>query len=229
MCSIQTTVILAMSADGKIADQARSPARFGSPMDQAQLERQVAEADVVVFGAGTLRAYGTTMSVRSPALLAQRQSRGQCPQPVQMVCSRSGQLDPASRFFRQPVPRWLLTTKTGAQGWVDGASEASAFEQIWIAPERSGTWDWAAIWQRLAAAGFARVAVLGGGSLVAALFEAGLVQWLNLTVCPLILGGATAPTPVDGLGFTPETAPRLALHSVEALGDELFLQYQVGR
>jgi riboflavin biosynthesis pyrimidine reductase len=37
-----TTVILAMSADGKIADVRRSPARFGSKTDIAHLEEQIA-------------------------------------------------------------------------------------------------------------------------------------------------------------------------------------------
>ena len=51
-----TTVVLAMSADGKIADVKRSPARFGSAADKAHLEKQVAQVDAVLFGAGTLRA-----------------------------------------------------------------------------------------------------------------------------------------------------------------------------
>ncbi|MDR9405249.1 MAG: dihydrofolate reductase family protein, partial [Halothece sp. Uz-M2-17] len=53
-----TTVVLAMSADGKIADTARSAAEFSSHIDRAHLERQVAKADAILFGAGTLRAHG---------------------------------------------------------------------------------------------------------------------------------------------------------------------------
>ncbi|NJR68349.1 MAG: RibD family protein [Synechococcales cyanobacterium CRU_2_2] len=218
----QTAVILAMSADGKIADGGRSPARFGSAADQAHLEAQVALADVVVFGAETLRAYGTTMSVRSPELLAQRQACGQSSQPVQLVCSASGRLDPEARFFRQPVPRWLLTTATGAQLW-----RQTHFDQILIAPQVGEKWDWRAVWRSLAGAGLARVAVLGGGRLTSALFEAGLVQDLWLTICPLVLGGATAPTPVDGVGFWAKSAPQLHLQSAEQLGGELFLNYRV--
>ena len=103
------TVILAISADGKIADAVRSPARFGSANDKAHLEQQVAASDAVLFGNGTLQAYGTTMRVISPELLKQRELQGKPPQPVQIVCSRSPAFDLNLRFFQQPVPRWLLT------------------------------------------------------------------------------------------------------------------------
>ncbi|WP_333114605.1 RibD family protein [Microcoleus sp. S11D4] len=106
-----TTVILAISADGKIADAARSPARFGSANDKAHLEQQVADSDAVLFGNGTLQAYGTTMRVISPELLKQRELHGKPPQPAQIVCSRSSKFDPNLRFFQQPVPRWLLTAE----------------------------------------------------------------------------------------------------------------------
>ncbi|WP_293233658.1 MULTISPECIES: dihydrofolate reductase family protein, partial [unclassified Microcoleus] len=106
---IHTTVILAMSADGKITDTALTAARFGSANDKSHLEQQVAASDAVLFGNGTLRAYGTTLRVFSPDLLEQRKLQGKPPQPVQIVCSRSRKFDPNWRFFQQPVPRWLLT------------------------------------------------------------------------------------------------------------------------
>ena len=104
-----TTVVLAMTADGKISDRLSSAARFGSSNDKAHLEQQVARADGVLFGAGTLRAYGTTMSVTNPTLLQQRKERGQQPQPAQIVVSASLDFNPQWRFFQQPVPRWLIT------------------------------------------------------------------------------------------------------------------------
>lgn len=48
---------------------------------------------------------------------------------------------------------------------------------------------------------------------------------LWLTVCPLLLGGATAPTPVEGEGFCLALAPRLELLSVQANNQEVFLHY----
>ena len=43
------TVVLAMSADGKISDAHRAAARFPSKADKAHLERQVAKAERHAF------------------------------------------------------------------------------------------------------------------------------------------------------------------------------------
>ncbi|MGL6341735.1 MAG: riboflavin deaminase, partial [Waterburya sp.] len=73
----ETTAILAMTADGKISDYQRSPARFGSINDKTHLEKQVSLVDGVLFGADTLRAYGTTISISNPKLLEARVERRQ--------------------------------------------------------------------------------------------------------------------------------------------------------
>ena len=106
----QTTVILAMTADGKIADKARSPARFGSNRDKTHLETQISLVDGVIFGAGTLRAYGTSLPITDQELIEARQKRRQNKQPIHIVVSASGKIDAQSKFFQQPIPRWLLTT-----------------------------------------------------------------------------------------------------------------------
>ena len=221
--SLHTTVILAVSADGKIAAADRSPARFGSATDKAHLEAQVAQADAVLFGAETLRAYGTTLRVTSPQLLQQRQQQGRSPQPVQIVCSRSAKLDPDLRFFAQPVPRWLLTTPAALQCW-----DSPHFDRVFTVGDLAGI-DWETAWMQLAQVGIQRLAVLGGSAIVAALLECDLIDELWLTVCPLLLGGTTAPTPVGGIGFLEAAAPRLILLSVEAIADEVFLHYRLPR
>jgi 5-amino-6-(5-phosphoribosylamino)uracil reductase len=219
------TVVLAMSLDGKIADASRSAARFGSSRDRQHLETQIAAADAVLFGAGTLRSYGTTLSVSSPDLLAQRQQQGKPPQPVQIVCSRAADIPSDLPFFTQPVPHWLLTTAAGAKRWQD----RPGFDRILTAESNTGELDWNAALHQLATEHLHQVAVLGGGELVASLSAANLIDDLWLTVCPLILGGQTAPTPVEGLGFPESLAPRLELLSVEAIDQEVFLHYKVCR
>ncbi|MEG4320405.1 MULTISPECIES: dihydrofolate reductase family protein [unclassified Microcoleus] len=258
------TVILAISADGKIADLVRSPARFGSANDKAHLEQQVAANDAVLFGNGTLQAYGTTMRVISPDLLKQRELAGKPPQPVQIVCSRAIEFDPNLRFFQQPVPRWLLTVKPGKdeqivksqsqdlptstqetgffpesiggdasfleKNPVSGPSCISPkFDRTICAKTTDGEIDWIDAFQQLASLGIQRLAILGGGKLVASVLAAGLVDELWLTVCPLILGGEDAPTPVEGKGFLADFAPKLQLLAVKQVGQEVFLHYKVDR
>ena len=249
---IHATVILAMSADGKITDTALTAARFGSANDKSHLEQQVAASDAVLFGNGTLRAYGTTLRVTSPDLMEQRKLQGKPPQPVQIVCSRSRQFDPNWRFFQQPIPRWLLT---GQDGDVSNGQDARStrdelscgtgilpvhkslidngaigkFDRTLTTNTIAGEIDWIDAFQQLETLGIERLAILGGGKLVASVLAAGLIDELWLTVCPLILGGADAPTPVEGKGFLADLAPKLELLAVKQVGGEVFLHYRVDR
>ena len=220
----QIAVILAASADGKIASRDRAPAKFSSSTDLAHLERQIARADATLFGASTLRAHQTTVSVRSPQLLAERQQAGKPPQPIQIVVSRSGQCDRQWRFFQQPIPRWLLTVRDGARPWQVDPNRACYFERLLVADNGAGEIAWERVWAGLLAANIQKLAVLGGGRLVAALAEMGAIDELWLTICPVLLGGEAAPTPIDGPGL--ETRLELELLSVEAIAQEVFLHYR---
>lgn len=233
-----TTVVLAMSADGKIADATRSAARFPSKADKAHLERQIAKADATLSGAGTLRAYGSTLSVTNPDLLEQRRSHHQPAQPIQIVCTATGNLDSHCRFFQQPVPRWLLTTAEGLQLWRSRRPKHNTnppFHQTLI---NERPFNWPKVMQDLRAGKkglsplasrlpISRLLVMGGGELVASLLADHLIDELYLTVCPLLIGGKTAPTPVGGLGFLVERSPQLKLQSSRVEGDEVFLHYTV--
>jgi 5-amino-6-(5-phosphoribosylamino)uracil reductase len=246
---LQTIVILAMTADGKIADYQHGAARFGSVHDQHHLEQQISLADGVLFGAGTLRAYGTTMSVSDPLLLQDRKkrlgsadalceavyhkgttsfrARSQPLQPIQIVVSASGDLDPQMRFFQQPIPRWLITLPGNDVKW----QNKPEFERIILAPvrerEHNSLINWTATFQQLADAGIQKLAILGGGELVAALFDEDLIDELWLTLCPVIFGGKSAPTPVGGRGFIQSQGKKLQLLEVRQIEQELFLHYLV--
>jgi 5-amino-6-(5-phosphoribosylamino)uracil reductase len=215
-----TTVVLAMSADGKISD-----VLFGSPQDKAHLEVQVARSDAILFGATTLRAGETAMRITNPDLIQQREHQGKPHQPVQIVCSRKAEIDPQLKFFRQPVPHWLLTTEEGARRW----QHQSGFERIIAAGSGESGIDWVAALGELAQLGLEQIAVLGGGELVASMLAADLIDELWLTICPLIIGGANAPTPVQGQGFLTKVAPRLELLSVQQIEQEVFLNYRLQR
>jgi 5-amino-6-(5-phosphoribosylamino)uracil reductase len=105
----------------------------------------------------------------------------------------------------------------------------SMFHRIIYAKTPGGEIDWIDAFQELANFGIKRLAILGGGKLVASVLAAGLVDELWLTVCPLILGGADAPTPVEGEGFLADLAPKLELLAVKQVGQEVFLHYRVDR
>lgn len=75
--------------------------------------------------------------------------------------------------------------------------------------------------------GLEKLAILSGGELIASLPAENLVDEVWLTVCPLVLGGADAPTPAEGTGFLTDLAPRLELLSTQTVEQEVFLHYRL--
>jgi 5-amino-6-(5-phosphoribosylamino)uracil reductase len=218
----QTTVILAMTADGKIADFQRNAARFGTSMDKSHLEKEISLVDGVLFGAGTLRAYGTTLTIKNPELLSTRKQNKKPSQPIHIVVSASGKIDSNLRFFSQPVPHWLITTKEGAK------NDTSKFEKVLTFPQQEiGKINLFEAFKTLKELGLNHLGILGGGELVASCFEQNLIDELWLTICPFIIGGRNAPTPVEGIGFLSSQAKKLQLLSIEKIEQEIFLHYKL--
>ncbi len=209
-----STLVLAMTADGKIANGGRSAAKFSSQQDFRHLEEQVAQADAVLIGAGTVRIHGTTMRVIDPELIQSRIQRGQIPQPIQIVCSRSGELNSDLKFFRQPVPHWLLTS---------AVHEDERFDRVLQIGDAQGI-NWQQAWLELAELGIDRLCILGGAEIATALWDQDLIDEFHLTICPLVFGGATAATPCMGIDLA---IPRkLELISNKLIDQEVYLHYR---
>src|SRR5262249_36923025 len=78
--------------------------------------------------------------------------------------------------------------------------------------------------------GVKRLLCEGGGELNAALFRAGLVRELHLTVCPKIFGGRSAPTIAEGIGAEVlADACKLELMTMTRYQDELFLVFRAAK
>ncbi|MBC1218952.1 dihydrofolate reductase family protein [Nostoc sp. UCD121] len=223
MSAIQTTVVLAMTADGKISAVDPQAPRDADPVDQAHLEYQASFADLVLVGAGTIRAEGGTYTIRNPELLAARKVRGQSPQPITCVVSGSLDLSLDLPFLSQDIERWIFTTRAGLKRNSDATSLQKLAELIDLGETDL---DWDRAYSLMAERGIHKVIVLGGGALTATLLKAGRINDLWLTIWPIIYGGKDAPTPVEGEGFLPTAAPHLELIETRQVGSELFLHYQ---
>ena len=67
--------------------------------------------------------------------------------------------------------------------------------------------------------------VEGGGEVAWAFVDAGVVDHVYGFVAPSLMGGAIAPTAVDGDGFTtPDAAFRLNFVALERVGEDVLLE-----
>ncbi len=208
----QLRLVLAVSLDGRLAPAEGGAAQLGGSGDRRVLEEALAWADGCLIGAETLRLHGSTCLIHAPDLLEQRHLAARPPQPAALVVSRSGQIPGQLPFFQQPIDRWLLAPVSAAP--VPG--QAPGFQRhVPLEP-------WPRLLSGLAAEGLERLLVLGGAQLAACLLREALIDELQLTLCPQVLGGPHSWVPLQ------EACPgsHWRLQETRHLGgDELMLRY----
>ena len=142
--------------------------------------------------------------------------------------SAKGSISPDAEIFKHHFSPIVILTTERASVAARRRLRALA-DEVKICGRREINFRAALCWLR-AKWGVKRLLCEGGGQLNAALFRAGLVNELHLTICPKIFGGKNAPTITDGDGFDQlADAAALELKSARLVGDEMFLIYQVGR
>ena len=211
-------VMMAMSADGKIADAGRSPQRIASPRDRAVLDERMSSADAVLYGAGTLRALRRGIQL-SPAWSAE-----QIRPLTNIVASTRAEFDMDMPFFDEPASRWLVcaTKPTSAV--------TKCFDEVLVCPNDAGdSVSWPTAMRELNRLGIERICCGGGGDLAGALASERLVDEYWITIAPLFIGGRSAPTPLDGEDLALGKMPELTLVSSEVVDGEVFLRYRAVR
>ncbi len=217
---------MAMTADGKIATANRAVSSFGSRRDQDHLLQLRATADAVLAGARTVDLNAINMGPGPAKYRRLRLRRGLAECNLRVIVSRSGTVNPKAEVFRRRFsPIIILTTRRTTAARLKALRAVTA--EVKICGAKEINFPRALRWLR-AKWGIKRLLCEGGGEVNDALFRAGLVNQLHVTVCPKVFGGRTAPTIADGRGTGSLTrATRLQLESARQPGDEMFLVYRV--
>ncbi len=193
-----------------------------------------ATADAIVIGAGTVRGSRThdwtpgRIHPPSASAYADWRKRLQLvsPEPVTIIVSASGELEPALVAGRDAAARVVVVTTTaGARRLMT----LPASDRLEIVPLTDGPRiPTSSLLGYLAARQFALVLSEGGPTLFAELLAARAVDELFLTIAPQVAGRSAAAERlalVEGVGFPPELAPWARLRSVLRSEDHLFLRY----
>ena len=220
---MRVVLVAACSLDGKISTVARDPVRFTSRADREHLHALRDQADAILVGATTLRAEDPPL-LPDDARARAREQAGRRRLPVRAVVSASLDVPLDGRALaRQPDSPVVLFTADSAPAEARAAAEAAGHEVVTAGVQRV---DPLRVLAYLAERHrVERVNLEGGGALNAAVLKADLVDEIWLTLCPVLIGGADAPTPLDGLGLS---APR-GVHLLEqrVVDGEVFLHYAV--
>jgi riboflavin-specific deaminase-like protein len=205
------TTNFAMSVDGKVTLARAGAFALSSREDKRRMARLRAEADAVLWGAGS-------------ELAAARQARAQARHPLNVLVTGSARVPVDNRYFADPeVPRLVVVSDRAEAGTV-AAYRARA--EVLVQP---GGIDLPALLGDLHGRGVRRLLCEGGPGLLWSLLEADLVDEMHVTLVPVIVGGESAKTMVEGRGFDREGVRRLEVAAVERVGDELFLTYRERR
>jgi riboflavin-specific deaminase-like protein len=210
------------SVDGA-ASRDGATAALGGEADQHAFRALRAACDVILVGAGTVRAEDYGPPTGTAARRARRGARGLAAVPALALVSGSLDLDPAARVFSHPDHRPLVFTH-------GRASEAAARALAPVAEVvRCGDAevDLLEVLYQLHRRGLGRVLCEGGPALNGALFALDAVDELFLTVDSRVVGGDAGRIVRSPAELAP--APRLRLVELFVHDDELLLHYRRSR
>ncbi len=216
----------AVSLDGKLSPADLARRSLGSAEDRRRMQLLRARADAILVGGRTWRTWRLPL-VEPPGL------RSACGLPererpiINAVLTRRGLLGEGGAAgegdpTRDPRVRLLVL---GPASLDERAHRERLGAEVLPLTEPSAP----AALDRLHALGCREVLVEGGGALIGPLVEAGRLDELHLTLVPLLIGGASTPSLLEGPGFGAAAMPRLELLHCEQVGDELYLHYRLPR
>jgi len=140
-----------------------------------------------------------------------------------VVVSRQQWYSAEMPFFQQPIERWLLSPYRLSAEELKNPFPPVGYERQVIIDH-----DWAQSLNRLAEQGLSRLVLLGGAQLASSLLQADVVDELQLTLTPKLLGGMHTWVPYQSGGLPEGLGEGEAwqCQEVEILdGHEILLRY----
>lgn len=194
-------VNVAMSADGKLSTRERRQVKISGVQDFNRVDRLKAGSDAVMVGIGTVLADDPSLTVKAEECRNNRLKRGADEQPVRIVVDSRARISPDASVFRKGTGKRVIA--------VSGRADPGKVEllrtiaTVIVAGDKEV--DLTQLMEELSTMGIQRIMVEGGGTLIAGLIAAGLVDEIYSYIGNVIIGGKDAPTLADGAGFITES------------------------
>ena len=207
------TLKLAISLDGKIADEHGRSRWITGPAARAQVQTWRRCADAILVGAGTVLA-------DNPALLPKPPGRHR---PWRVVVDARGAITPNAKIFTDGNQAQTIMATTRRCPLQRQIAWQAAGATIWVLPEAHTKVSLPALMKKMGRTGILHVLCEGGGELAAALIQAGLVNNFRFFIAPCIIGGRQTPGAVGGIGWPLATAPKLVFTECRPMGPDILI------
>lgn len=203
----RVTVNCAMSPDGKIATKEHRQIRISSPQDMERVKSLRASVDAILVGVGTVLADDPHLTVKG---LAPEKN------PLRVVLDSHGRTPDGAKVVNGSARTLIVTNDRCTKTWPNVETLRAGKEST----------DLAILLSKLHEMGVTTLLVEGGGETIWSFFRMDMVDVYSVYVGNDILGGRTAPSPVDGEGFPEAKKLHMELRSVERLGEGVLLTYE---
>ena len=173
-------LVLASSIDGRIAYPEGGKTQLGKSGDRLVLEESLAWSDGMLMGGQTLRDHQSICIIKNKSLLNQRISEGKHEQPIALLVSNQIDFPTNWLFFKQPIQKWLIQQQDTKKEIMlpNGFDKKINLKITW----RDSLDD---LYQK----GIARIVLLGGANLISAFLLEDLIDELQITITPHLIGG----------------------------------------
>ena len=195
----------AMSADGKIAGTDRKQVRISSEEDKQRVKNLRRQYDAILVGVGTVIADDPHLTVKG---LSYDEN------PVRIVIDPHGRTPAEAQVLDDRAPTVIITENSCDHTW-NNAEVIRCGNPL----------DLEKAMGALSELGVESILVEGGGETIASFFRAKMVDRYTVFVGCMLIGGRTAPTPVDGSGWIADGGVALELKNSEVLGNGVLLTY----
>ena len=180
MTKLWVKLVIASSIDGRIAYPEGGKTQLGKTGDRSVLEKSLAWSDLILMGGQTLRDHQSICIIKDKRLLKLRISQGKNEQPIALIASNQKIFPNNWLFFQQPLQRWLIQKE-------DENNESMLPRGFEKKINLKSTWR--ASLETLKQQGIKKIVLLGGASLISAFLLEDLIDELQITITPHLIGG----------------------------------------
>lgn len=207
------TLKLAISLDGKIADERGRSRWITGLAARRQVQAWRRSADAILVGARTGKA-------DDPSLLP-KPSGGR--RPWRVIVDTRGTLASSAKIFTDGFQAQTIIATTRRCPARQRNAWQSTGAQVWVLPGSRGGVSLTTLMKKLGSLGCLHVLCEGGGELAASLIRARLVNEFRFFIAPCIIGGGKAPGAVGGAGWSLSASPKLVFTECRRIGQDILI------